>query len=130
MEMTKVSLPDKAVTSGIANPFGSSINDQGSWDEVKVFYLAAFEGRRRVLWEEHKVTLRSLKIIGGLLRAMGDYEGALAYYQQVLRALEKISYKTLLDTLTTIEGMTIIFLVTENFTKAEEMYRVALGGFV
>ena len=61
---------------------GERLDDQGKYEEAKVFYLAALEGQRRVLGEEHKKTLPSLNSMGILLKKMEDYEGALGYYQQ------------------------------------------------
>ena len=36
------------------------MDDQRKYEEAKVFYLAALEGRRKVLGKEHKKTLMSL----------------------------------------------------------------------
>ena len=46
-----------------------------------MFYLAALEGRKRVLAEEHKDTLASLNSMGVVLQHTKDYAGALDYYQ-------------------------------------------------
>ena len=63
---------------------------KSDFEEAKVLYLAALEGRRRVLGEEHKDTLSSLNNMGVLLANMEDYEGALDYYQQALRGQKKV----------------------------------------
>ena len=56
-EMAKVSLPDEAVTCDIANELGCELDQKGKFGKAKVVYLAGFEGRMRVLGEEHKYTL-------------------------------------------------------------------------
>ena len=61
--MAKVSLPEEAVTYFIANDLGSLVWLKGQYEEAKVLYLAALEGRRRVLGEEHKDTLATLNNI-------------------------------------------------------------------
>ena len=71
-EMAKVSLPEEAVTYDIANDLGAKMMEKGNGkdEEAKVFQLAALEGRRRVLGEEHKHTLASLNNMGNLLADM------------------------------------------------------------
>ena len=104
--------------------------ERGKYEEAKVFKLAALEGRRRVLGEEHKDTLGSLNNMGVLLHNMEDYEGSLSYYQQALRVKEKTLGKTHPDTLNTIMNMAGAYMDgLKNFVKAEEMFRQALDGF-
>ena len=124
----RVSLPDEAVTCDVTNQLGCVVNDKGQYEEAKVIWLAALEGRRRVLGKEHKDTLMSLNNIGVLLKNMKDYKGALDYNQQSLRVQEKALGKAHPNTLMTITNMAIVHKKTENFTKAEELYRVALDG--
>ena len=59
-EMAKGSLPDEAVSYDIPNDLGNGFMEKGKREEMKVFYLTALEGRRRVLGAEHKKTLGSL----------------------------------------------------------------------
>ena len=59
-EMAKVSLPDEAVTYDVADDLGSQCFKKGKYEEAKELWLAALEGQRRVLGEEHKDTLDSL----------------------------------------------------------------------
>ena len=92
-------------------------------------HLAALEGRRRVLGEEHMDTLASLNNMGCLLDDIEDYGGALDFYQQALRVKEKVLGKTHPDTLRTIMNMACMHQVRmKDFAKAEEMYRRALDG--
>ena len=68
--------------------------------------------------------------MGAVLQHMEDYKGTLDYYQQALRASEKVLGKTHPDTLGTIMNMAKAYQVgLKDFTKAEEMYRLALDGF-
>ena len=128
-EISKVSLPEEAATYDIASGLGIKMEDKGKYEEAKVFYLAALEGQRRVLGDEHKKTLSSMNNMGVLLKKMEDYEGALDHYQQAFRVQEKVMGKTHPDTLTTIMNMGIIYTAgLKDFTKAEEMYRQALDG--
>ena len=128
-EMAKVSLPEEGVTYDIVNSPGIELKNKGKYEEAKVFYLAALEGRRRVLGDEHKKTLDSLNSMGILLHKMEDHEGALDYYQQALKVKEKVLGKTHPSTLTTIMNMAITYMDgLKDFTKAEEMYRQALDG--
>merc|ERR1719506_3274941 len=108
-EMAKVSLPEEAVTYDIANSLGANLMEKGKYEEAKVSYLAALEGRRRVLGDEHKDTLDSRHKMGILLDKMEDYEGALDYYQQALRGYEMVLGKTHPNTLTTIKNMAITY---------------------
>ena len=109
---------------------GEGLSEKGKYEEAKVFYLAALEGQRRVLGDEHKNTLASLHNMGRLLYSMEDYEGALAYNQQALGAQEKELGKTHPSTLTTIMNMAITYQVgLKDFVKAEEMLRLALNGY-
>ena len=96
--------------------------------EVKVFYLAAFEGRRRVLGEEHKGTLDSLNNMGTVIHQMEDYEGALVYYQQALKVQEKVLGKTHPKTLDTMNMASVHMEGLKDFAKAEKMYRLAPDG--
>ena len=129
-EMAKVSMPDEAVTYDIATMLGVELYHQGKYEEAKVFKLAAFEGQRRVLGEEHKNTLASMNNMGILLDKMKDYEGALGYYQQALRVQEKVLGKTHPDTLSTIYNMASSYQAgLKDFKKAEQMYRQALDGY-
>ena len=128
-EMAKVSLPEEAVTYDIANQLGGSLEFKGKYEEAKVFYLAALEGRRRVLGEEHKYTLASLNNMGNLLADMEDNQWSLSYFQQALRVQEKVQGKTHPDTPSTIMNMAVTYKAgLKDFTKAEEMYRLALDG--
>ena len=52
-EWMKVSLPGEAATYQAANQLGAELKGKCKYEEAKVFYLAALEGRRRVLWGEH-----------------------------------------------------------------------------
>ena len=62
---------------------------------------------------------------------MEDYEGALDCYQQALRGKEKALGKTNPGTLATIMNMANEYQVgLKDFTKAEEMYTIALDGHV
>ena len=80
-DLVKLSLPDEAVTYAVADQLGAELRKKGHLREAKVLYLPALKERRRVLWEEHKDTLASLNNIGCLLDNMGEYRGALDYYQ-------------------------------------------------
>ena len=82
-ETAKVYLPEEAVTFNIANDLGSRLWEKGNYEEAKVFFLTALEGRRRVLGEEHSYTLGSMNNMGIILCKMEDYEGSLGYYQQL-----------------------------------------------
>ena len=128
-EMAKVSLPDEAVTYDVANQLGARLQEKGKHEEAKALYLAALEGKRRVLAEEHRETLNSLNYMGLVLSAMEDYGGALDYHQQTLSVQEKVLGKTRPYTLITIEGMACAYQVgLKEFIKAEEMYRLTLDG--
>ena len=87
-----------------------------------MFCVAALEGQRRVLGDEHIDTLSSLNNIGLVFHHMEDYGGALAYYQQVLKGEEKILGKTHPETLWTIMNMANTYQGTENLHKG--------GGYV
>ena len=117
-ERVKVTLPQEAVTYDVANSLGGKLRKNGQFEEVKVFYLAALEGRRRVLGEEHKDTLASLNNMGVVVRAMDDNEGSLDYYQQACRAQEKVLGKTHPDTLMTTMNTAIV----HNKTGATELF--------
>ena len=84
-ETSKVSLPDEAVTYDITNQLGIKLVQKAKLEEAKVFHLAALEGRRRVLGDEHKKTLASLNNMVIILLKMENYQGELDYYQQALR---------------------------------------------
>ena len=61
---------------------------------------------------------------------MEDYEGALDYHQQALRGEEKVLGKTHPDTLRTIMSMAKMYATgMQGFTKAGEIYRLALDGY-
>ena len=129
-EMAKVSLPEETVTYDIASQLGYEMRKKGKYEEAKVFYLAALEGRRRVLGEEHKDTLASMNNMGVLLHKMEDYEGSLDYFQQAFRVQETVLGKTHPDALTTIMNMANTYMVgLKDFVKAEEMFRQALDGY-
>ena len=128
-ERMKVSLPDEAVSNDVANQLGDKLRKKGQFEETKVLWLAALEGRRRVLGAEDKDTLASLNNMGNVLKEMEDYEGALGYYHQALRVKEKVLGKTHPATLATMHNMASTYQVgLKDFTKVEEMYRLALDG--
>ena len=80
-EMARLSLPDKAVTYEVGNDLGvSKLVLKGQHEEGKEIMLAALEGRRRVLGEEHRDTLASLNNLGAEHGLLKEYEGALGYY--------------------------------------------------
>ena len=85
-ERVKVSHSDEAVSHYVANQLGVELEKKGKHKEAKVFFVAALEGRRRVLGDEHIETLGSLHNLGSVPDDLKDYEGALDYYQQALRA--------------------------------------------
>ena len=62
---------------------------KGKCEEAKVLWLAALEGQRRALGEEHKKTLDSLNNMGAVLQLMTDYEGALDHYHKRLGHLRR-----------------------------------------
>eukprot|EP00518_Triparma_eleuthera_P004837 CAMPEP_0182464466 /NCGR_PEP_ID=MMETSP1319-20130603/8660_1 /TAXON_ID=172717 /ORGANISM="Bolidomonas pacifica, Strain RCC208" /LENGTH=512 /DNA_ID=CAMNT_0024664109 /DNA_START=147 /DNA_END=1685 /DNA_ORIENTATION=- len=126
----KVSLPEEAVTYGIGSDLGVKLHEKGKHEEAKVFKLAALEGRRRVLGNEHKDTLSSMTNMGNLLDDTGDHEGALDYYQQAVRVQEKLLGKTHPSTLNTIYNTGLTYQNgLKDFVKAEEMNRKALDGY-
>ena len=127
--MAKVSLPEEAVTYDIAHDLGFRLEKKGKYEEVKVFWLAALEGRKRVLGDEHKDTIASLNNMGALLGNTNDYEGELGYYQQAVRLQEIKLGRTHPSTLMTNHNMAIAYEELKDFVKAEEMYRRALDGF-
>ena len=62
--MAKVSLSEEAVTYNIANELGAGLYEESEYEEAKVLLLAALEGRRRLLGEEHKDALGTLNNLG------------------------------------------------------------------
>ena len=108
-EMAKVSLPDETVTFQIASDLGFELRQKGEFEDAKMFYLAALEGRRRVLGEDHAKTLAALSNAGTILHLVKDYEGALDYHQQALRGRVKVSGKAHPDTLLTILNIAYIY---------------------
>ena len=126
----KVLLRDEAVTYDAETQLGGALRRRGHSEGAKELWLAALEGYRRVLGEEHKDTLDSLNKMGVVLRKMEDDEGALDYYQQALRGKEEVLRKTHPDTLITITNMAGVYMQDlKDFTKADEMYRRALDGY-
>ena len=109
-EMAKVSLPDEAITYDVANSLGNELDQKGQYQEVKVLYLAALEGRRGVLGEEHKDTLDTLHNLGCLPCDMKEHGGAIDYYQQALRVQEKVFGKAHPETLNTITNIGMVFM--------------------
>ena len=131
-ERVKVTLPDEAVTYEVATTLGVELHRKGKDEGAKLVYLAALEGRRRVLGAERKDTLATLKNsqMWAVLQHIEDYEGALDFYQQALRGYEKVLGKTHLDTLLTIMNMAITYGDgLGDQVKEEEMYRLALDGY-
>ena len=78
--MASVSLLDESIMYDKATQLGDELRKKGKFEEERVFFLAALEGSRRVLGEEHKNTLDSLNNMGAVLQDLKDYEGALVYY--------------------------------------------------
>ena len=78
---------------------------RGHYEEAKVIWLAALEGRRRGLGEEYKLNPDSLNVMGGVLNDLKDCKGALNYYQQALRGQERVLGKTQPYTLGTVMNM-------------------------
>ena len=119
--MAKVSLPDEAVT------FDINVRKKGKYEEAKVLYLAALEGRRRVLREEHKNTFAPLGNLGIVLKNVEDYEVSMDYYQQALRVQEMVLSKKHPETQGTITNMVVVFIDRlKDFTKGGDMFRRAL----
>ena len=128
-ERAKVTLPDEAVTFDIASQLGIKLYRTGKYEEAKVLYLAALEGRWRLLGEEHKDTLMSLNNMGAVLYSLQDYGGAHHYFQLALGPQEKVLGKTHHVTLQTVMNMGNVYMVGfQDFAKAEEMYRQGLDG--
>ena len=69
-EKAKVCLPDKAVTYAIAHDLGMVLMGKEQFEEAREFYLAALEGKKRVLGEEHLDTFMMLGNLGTLHGAM------------------------------------------------------------
>ena len=137
-ERVKVTLPDEAVTYDIASQLALVLNNQDDYnicnspdtlEGEKVLYLAAVEGRRRVLGEEHEDTLHSMNNLVAVLQH-GGQRRALDFKQSVLSLKEKVLGKTHYSTVATIEGMARVHMDgLKVFTKAEEMYRLALDRY-
>ena len=67
--------------------------------------------------------------MGGVLGNIEDFEWSLNYFKQALGVKKKVLRKTHPDTLTTIMIMAVAYMDgTKDFTKAEEMFRLALDG--
>jgi tetratricopeptide (TPR) repeat protein len=126
-EQVKVTLSEDAVTYDVATCLDIELKNKGNYEEAKVLWLAALEGRRRVLGAEHKDTLGSLNNLGTVLQQVEDYEGALDYYQQALRGREKVLGKTCPQTLTTIMNMASTY--KDGLKNSEEMKRHALNAY-
>lgn len=130
LERVKVSLPDTAVTYIVTNKLGEVLYTEKKFEEAKVLWLAALEGRRRVLGEEHKDSLFSLNYMWLVLNELKDYTGALDYYLQVPMVQEKVLGKTHPHTLTTMYNIASAYRDgLKDYTKAEEMYRIVLDGY-
>ena len=146
----EVSLPDEAIAYYVANDLVVKLMEKGKYEEAKVLYLAALEGTRRVLGEEHKDTLATLNDIGAVLLDMKDYEGALDYYYQAMRGKERVVGRMRKTTLMILENIgdesvrgakcrlhrsnviNVAVLYMEDlkdFARAEESLRRALDGY-
>ena len=129
-EIAKVSLPNETITYTVAHDLGSYLNDEDKYEESKKYFFAALEGRRRVLGDEHKLTLDSLNCMGGITHILKDFDASTGYYNEAFRGYEKVLGKTHPETLMTIFNMGNIYAGgLKDFVKAEEMYRLALDGF-
>ena len=63
-ERVKVFLPDETLSYDAATILGGGLEMKGQFEESKVLWLAALEGKRRILEGEDKRTLASLNNIG------------------------------------------------------------------
>ena len=74
-ERVTVILPCKAVTYGDVDSLAEQLREKRQFEEAKVIHLAALEGRKRVLGEEHKFTLDLLNNLWSLFRAWRTTKG-------------------------------------------------------
>ena len=128
--MAETALPYEGITYFIATDLGIAFDEKGEHEEAKVYYLAALEGRRRVLGEDHKDTLDTVNNLGVLSYDMGDYEGALAYYEEALKGEEKILGRAHPARIGTLMNMAIVYDDgMKDYDRGESLYRQALEGY-
>lgn len=128
--MAETSLPNEGVTYFIATDLGIAFDEKGQHEEAKVYYLAALEGRRRVLGDDHKDTLDTVNNLGVLSYDMGDYEGSLAYYEEALKGEERVLGKAHPARIGTLMNMAIVYDDgLKDYDRGESLYRQALEGY-
>ena len=63
---------------------GFLLDSQGKLSEAETYYREALEGSRRVLGDDHPLTLTSINNMGGLLHSQGKLSEAEPYYRESL----------------------------------------------
>ena len=81
---------DNPVTFDIAFKIAKASRNDKKYEEAKMHYVAALEGQRRVLGDDHHDALFTICDIGFVYVLLHDNEGALSYYQQALMKQESI----------------------------------------
>jgi len=95
--------------------------DEGDFDVAEPLLLEAIVGHRRVLGDEHPLTLNSINAMGTMLDRMGRNEDAESYYREALESRRCVLGHGHPDTLQSIDSLGSLLRHTGKFTESETL---------
>ncbi|MFL5327280.1 MAG: tetratricopeptide repeat protein [Gemmataceae bacterium] len=101
--------------------------DLGMYDAAFPLEQKALESRRRVLGEEHPLTLIAINNMGWLLHEQGKFAEAESHYREALEKRRRVLSVDHPDTLATINNVAEVLKDQGKFNEAEKHYREVLA---
>jgi non-specific serine/threonine protein kinase/serine/threonine-protein kinase len=110
------------------NDVGFILQERGELDEAESYYREALDGCRRVLGDDHELTLTLINNMGFVLQERGELDDAESYYREGLDGCRRVLGDNHSQTLTAIHNMGAILRDQRKLGEAELYLRQALEG--
>ena len=106
--------------------FARLLHERLKWDQAELHFRRALKCREIAYGPEHPDTLTSVKSLGSLLKAQGDYVGAEALYRRALEGREKALGAEHPSTLSSVNDLGLLLRIKGNYEGAEALCHRAL----
>ncbi|MHC4094212.1 MAG: protein kinase domain-containing protein, partial [Planctomycetota bacterium] len=110
------------VRAALQQTVADTYDEIGLCEPALALQEAALATRRRVLGEEHPITLKSVGGMGLMLKSMGKLDEAEPYYREALDARRRVLGDEHQDTLKSVSGMGSLLQSMGKLDEAESYY--------
>lgn len=115
-------------TSDLASGYARLLSDQGRLDEAAPIFLAALEGRRRVLGDAHPRTLAAAFDYARLLAYQARYDAAEPLFREAVACRERALGDSHPDTLIVLHGLALMLHEQRRFDEGDALFSRVVAG--